>query len=94
VYYSGKHRHYCLKSQVITNREGLAVHIVAGVPGAKHDFQLFQENLAAVEELVAAHPGEPTHILADKGYNRGRGFGDGGAGYTAESPAQSAPRRV
>jgi hypothetical protein len=45
------------------------------VPGAKHDFQLFRENLAAVEELVAAHPGEPTHILADKGY-----VGDVGSG--------------
>jgi hypothetical protein len=56
-YLSGKHKLYCLKSQVITNRDGLAVLIVAGVPGAKHDFQLFRDNLAAVEELVASHPG-------------------------------------
>jgi hypothetical protein len=57
-----------LKSQVITNRDDLDVHIVAGVYGAKHDFQLFRDNLAAIEELVASYPGEPSHILAEKGY--------------------------
>jgi hypothetical protein len=74
-YFSGKHKLYCLKSQVIANRNGLAVHIVAGVPGAKPDFQLFQDDLAAIEELVASHPGERSHILADKGYTGDMGSG-------------------
>jgi hypothetical protein len=54
--------------EAITNRDGLAVHIVAGVPGAKHDFQLFQDNLAAIEELIVSHPRELSNILADNGY--------------------------
>jgi hypothetical protein len=67
-YFSGKHRIYCLKSQVITTRDGVAVHVVAGVHGATHDFRVFCENLPAVEQLVAMHPGEPAEIMADMGY--------------------------
>jgi hypothetical protein len=52
-YFSGEHFCYCLKSQVITNREGLAVHVVVGMPGAKHDFVLFRENLRSIEEPIA-----------------------------------------
>jgi hypothetical protein len=44
-YFSGKHNCSCLKSQVVTNRDVLAVHIVARVPGATHDFRVFRENL-------------------------------------------------
>jgi hypothetical protein len=36
-YFSGKHRIYCPKSQVVTNRHGVALHVVAGVPGSVHD---------------------------------------------------------
>jgi hypothetical protein len=68
--FSGKPKLHCLKSRVITNRDGLAVQIMAGAPSGKHDFQLFGDNLAAVEELVASRPGEPSHTLADKGYTR------------------------
>jgi hypothetical protein len=71
-YFSGKHRIYCLKSQVITNRDGVAVHVVAGVHGSMHDFRLFCENLPAVEQLVAMHPGEPTAIMADMGDTNSR----------------------
>jgi hypothetical protein len=67
-YLSGKHRLFCLKSQVITNRSGCALHIVAGIPGSIHDFHLFKDNLKSVEDLIAGHRGEPCGILADMGY--------------------------
>jgi hypothetical protein len=67
-YYSGKHSISYLKSQVIPTRNGIAVHIVAGVPGAVHDMKLFRDNLGSVEERVDKHTGEPCQILADKGY--------------------------
>jgi hypothetical protein len=82
--FSGKHNCNCLKSEVITNRDGLAVHIVTGVARATHDLRLFRENLVPVVELVASHPREPTDVLADKGC-----FPD--AGHTAQRPAWSAP---
>jgi hypothetical protein len=53
---------------VITDLTGRAIHIVAGIPGATHDFRLFQDNIPSVEQLVAQHPGEPVAILGDKGY--------------------------
>lgn len=49
-YHSGKHRPDCLKSQVIAKRNELAVQIVAGIPGTKCDFQLFQDNRTNVED--------------------------------------------
>jgi hypothetical protein len=67
-YFSGKHRLYCLKSQVVVNRSGFAVLVHAGVPGSRHDMALFRETLPDVERLARAHPGEPCDILADKGY--------------------------
>jgi hypothetical protein len=67
-YFSGKHWIYCLKSQVITNRQGLALHVVAGVPGSVHDLALFRSIVTELEELVASKPNEPIKILADKGY--------------------------
>lgn len=67
-YFSGKHWIYCLKSQVVTNRDGLAMHVVAGVPGAKHDLALFREHAEELATLVESRPREPTAILADKGY--------------------------
>jgi hypothetical protein len=67
-YFSGKNKCDCLKCQVITNRDGMPVHIVAEVPRAMHDLRLFRENLSGVEELVANHSGEPTDILARKGF--------------------------
>lgn len=73
-YYSGKHHLYCLKSQVVTNRDGLAVLVDAGVRGATHDLTLFRQGVRGVEALIDAHPGEPCKILADKAY-----IGDSGS---------------
>jgi hypothetical protein len=67
-YFSGKHSLYCLKSQVITDRQGAAILVAAGVKGAVHDFLLFRQHVTEVEELVARHAGEPVHLLADLGY--------------------------
>jgi hypothetical protein len=67
-YLSRKHDTHCLKSQVMINRGGFAVHIVAGVPGATPDLELFREHLSSVEELIDRHPREPCDILADEAY--------------------------
>jgi hypothetical protein len=67
-YFSGKHHFHCLKSQVVTNRSGLALNVVAGVRGSVHDFKLFNENLASLEAFILSHPDEPTGILGDKAY--------------------------
>jgi hypothetical protein len=67
-YFSGKHWIYCLKSQVVTNRQGLALHAVAGVPGSVYDLMLFRSTVTELEELVASKPNESTKILADKEY--------------------------
>lgn len=67
-YFSGKHYIYCLKSQVIVNIKGLAVHIVTSIPGAKHDKNVFDSNIHDFEKIIALHPDQPKKILADKGY--------------------------
>jgi hypothetical protein len=67
-YYSGNHHMYCLKSQVITDRHGMAVHIIAGIRGAIHDVRLFRDHIEEIEEFINRHPGEPMKILGDKGY--------------------------
>jgi hypothetical protein len=66
--FSGKHHFYCLKPQVITDRQGAAIHVTSGVPGAKHDMLLFREHVVELEDLIARHAGQPVSILADKGY--------------------------
>lgn len=68
AYFSGKHWIYCLKSQVVTNRDGIAVCVCAGAPGALHDLTVFRETEADIANMVRQKPGEPTAILADKGY--------------------------
>jgi hypothetical protein len=72
-YFSGKHWIYCLKSQVVTNRQGLELHVVAGLPGSVRDLMLLRLTVTELEELVASKPNEPTKILADNGYT---GFTD------------------
>jgi hypothetical protein len=44
LFFSGKHHIYCLKTQVVTNREGIAIHVVAGVPGSVHDTRLSKDH--------------------------------------------------
>jgi hypothetical protein len=68
TYFSGKHHMYGLKSQVVTRRDGTAVHVMSGVPGARHDMKLFRDTVESLEALIAAHPGEPVEFLADMGY--------------------------
>jgi hypothetical protein len=67
-YFSEKHWIYCLKPQAVTNRQGLALHVVAGVPGSVDDLTLFRSSVTDLEELVASKPNEPTKIPADKKY--------------------------
>ena len=68
-FFSGKHNRYCIKSQVIVTRNGLAVHITTGKKGAKHDKLIFDKSYKKFEEEVLNHhKDEPKKILADKGY--------------------------
>jgi hypothetical protein len=69
-YFSGKHWIYCLKSQVVTNRQGLALPVLAGVPGSVHDLALFRSTVTELAELVVSKPNEPTKDFADNGYIR------------------------
>jgi hypothetical protein len=68
LFFSGKHLIYYLKSQVVTNREGIAIHVVAGVPGSVHDMRLFKDYQYHLSAFIMLPEGEPTKILADKGY--------------------------
>jgi hypothetical protein len=68
LFFSGKHHIYCLKSQVITNRKGIAIHVVAGVTGSIHDMRLFKDHQHHLSALIMLREGEPTKIVADKGY--------------------------
>jgi hypothetical protein len=68
LFFSGKHHIYCLKSQVVTNREGIAIHVVAGVTGSVHDMRLFKDHQHHLSALIMLHEGERTKILVDKGY--------------------------
>jgi hypothetical protein len=67
-FFSGKHWIYCLKSQGISNRWGIAMHFFAGVEGSLHDLEVFRRTLNDLYRLLEGHPNEPTNILADKGY--------------------------
>lgn len=51
-YFSGKHFIYCLKSQVIINIHGLAMHIVSPIEGSEHDKSIFDNNIDDFFEKV------------------------------------------
>lgn len=68
-YFSGKHYCYCLKSQVICDAKGAALHVVAGIPGATHDLAIFRDNMESFQNsIVKVHTNSGPKILADKGY--------------------------
>jgi hypothetical protein len=52
----------------VVTHNGIAVHVVAAVTGAKDNFREFRESLGAWEELEMPNHGEPCLILADKGH--------------------------
>lgn len=68
VWYSGKHEMYCLKSQVVINRAGLAVHIVSSKPGSIHDLKILKESMPDIDKFLEQFPDHGKKILADKGY--------------------------
>jgi hypothetical protein len=71
AYFSGKHHIYCLKSQVVTDMKGAALHVHAGVPGATHDLEVFRQTLPELT-LIMDHHEDITHKIAgDKGYQSG-----------------------
>jgi len=67
-YFSGKHRIYCLKSQVIVTIKGLVVSIITSIPGSKHDKNIFDSYKKELDALFSLHPNNSHKIIADKGY--------------------------
>lgn len=67
-WYSDKHSMYCLKSQVIINRKGLALFICSGIRGSIHDFRLFKNTAAEIVLFIRSKGLSNMEILADKGY--------------------------
>lgn len=68
-YFSGKHGVYCFKSQVIVTFQGIAVHIITGIEGGKHDKTVFDDSIQDfTTKVLSHHEDEPTKILGDKGY--------------------------
>lgn len=67
-FYSPKHSLYCLKTQVIINRKGLALFVQSGIPGSVHDFRLFKNTAAEIVLFIQSKGLNSMEILADKGY--------------------------
>jgi hypothetical protein len=59
TYFSVKHSIYGLQWQVVTRRDGVAVHVTSGFPSVMHDPKLFGDTVTSLEALIAAHPGNP-----------------------------------
>jgi len=59
-YYSGKKKRHTVKTQIITNKDGLIIHKTGHVHGRKHDYDLFKDK----------HPPIPKDVEmnADLGY--------------------------
>jgi hypothetical protein len=59
-YYSGKKKRHTVKTQIMTNKNGLIIHKTGHVHGRKHDYDLFKDK----------HPPIPkdVEINADLGY--------------------------
>jgi hypothetical protein len=67
-WFSGKHRYYCLKSQIITDMKGAALHIHTSIPGATHDLEVFRKTLPDLELIMDHHVDMPAKVAGDKGY--------------------------
>jgi hypothetical protein len=63
--FSGKHGGSCLKSQVVTNCDGLVVSVGVRVPGAKHDFKLFRDNLSSRPSSSGGFRGNAGSVYAE-----------------------------
>jgi hypothetical protein len=46
----------------------MAMHITARILGSVYDLALFRDTQDQLTKLVTSKPGEPTKILADKGF--------------------------
>jgi hypothetical protein len=55
LFFSGKYKSCCLKSQIITNRQGLCLLIHSGFAGSYHDFRIFNEKIGDVKKLFDKH---------------------------------------
>ena len=73
LYYSGKHKQHCMKTQALVSPTGLLIHFSESVPGSVHDFTLFKNsNLKLlIEQENAYYQGlfnSNCTTLADAGY--------------------------
>jgi hypothetical protein len=70
-WFSGKHNIYCLKSQVISDLKGTAIHITTSIKGATHDLAIFKMSLPELDMIIDHHTNGQDKVLADKGYQCG-----------------------
>lgn len=53
-YHSGKKKAFTMKTQIMTNSQGLVLHVSKSIPGRKHDYQHFKET--PIPKWLAKHP--------------------------------------
>ena len=83
-YYSGKHRRHGVKLQIMVAPDGMCVHYGGTLPGARHDFFLFEQSTLAMDlrrpktlpngDVIMERP----QLLADSGYQGIRTVYSGG----------------
>lgn len=61
-YHSGKKKCFTIKTQIVTNKQGLIVHVNSPNPGRKHDYKVFKES-----RLPKIIP-KQTKVYLDSGY--------------------------
>lgn len=60
MYYSGKKKRHCLKTQVVVDKNTQKIVCTKYANGKKHDFKIFKES--------NVHFSEKTRVVADTGY--------------------------
>lgn len=63
-HHSGKKKAFTIKTQILTNSQGLILHVSASIPGRKHDYQHFKET--KVPKWLSQNPQITT--FGDSGY--------------------------
>jgi hypothetical protein len=69
LFFSGKHWDYGVKTQTINAQNGICMSFVSGLPGARHDYDIFIQSLAAVKDKLLKGSGLSDYtVLADLAY--------------------------
>lgn len=70
VFYSNKHKKYCVKKEFAHMPDGRVCFVSKYYPGSKHDFALFRLNVEVYKSILQKPnlPNTYWKIMADKGY--------------------------